>query len=56
MLQLNVFHLNIRNILIFNNLYIIHDNFEKKYSGKMCWILLQETDLLTDCFLITRLC
>ena len=25
-----------RNILIFNNLYTIHDNFEKKYSGKMC--------------------
>ena len=43
MLQLNVVHLNIRNISMFNNLYIIHDNFEKKYSGKMCSVLLQET-------------
>ena len=34
MLQLNVVHLNTRNIL-FINLYITHDNFEKKYSGKM---------------------
>ena len=36
MLQLKVVHLDTRNILIFNNLYIIHDNFEEKYSGKMC--------------------
>ena len=56
MLQLNVVHLNTRNILTFNNLYIIHDHFEKKYSGKMCWILLQETDWLTDYFRITRRC
>ena len=34
----------------------MHDNFEKKYSGKMYWILLQETDRLTGCFRITRLC
>ena len=36
-------------------MYIIHDHFEKKYSGKMCWILLQETDWLTGYFCITRL-
>ena len=56
MLQLNVVHLNTRNILMFNNLYIIHDNFEKKYSGKMCSVLLQETGWLTAYFRITRLC
>ena len=39
----------------FNNLYIIHDNFEKKYIGKMCWILLWETDWFTGCFRIFRL-
>ena len=31
MLQLNVVHLDTRKTLIFNNLYIIHDNFEKKW-------------------------
>ena len=36
MLQLNVVHLHARNILTFNNFYIIHDNFDKKYTGKMC--------------------
>ena len=56
MVQLNVVHLDTRNILTFNNLYIIHNNFEKKYTGKMCWILLQETDSLTGYFRITRLC
>ena len=30
MMQLNVVYLNTRNILTFNNLYIIHDNFENK--------------------------
>ena len=30
MMQLNVVYLNKRNILTFNNLYIIHDNFENK--------------------------
>ena len=56
MSQLNVVHLDARKILIFNNLYIIHDNIEKIYSGKMCWISLQETDWLTGYFRITRLC
>ena len=31
MLQLYVVHLDTRKILIFNSLYIIHDNFEKKW-------------------------
>ena len=31
MLQLNVVQLDTRKILIFNNLYIIRDNFEKKW-------------------------
>ena len=56
MSQLNEVHLDARKILIFNNLYIIHDNIEKIYSGKMCWISLQETDWLTGYFRITRLC
>ena len=30
MLQLNVVHLNTRNISNSNSLYIIHDNFKKK--------------------------
>ena len=55
-MQLKVVYLGTRNILIFNSLYIMHDNFNKKYSGKMCWILLQETEWLTNCFRITRLC
>ena len=36
MFQLNVVHLDTRKILIFDNLYIVHDNFKKKYAGKMC--------------------
>ena len=36
MLQLNVVHLDTRNILISSNLYIIHDKFEKEYNGQMC--------------------
>ena len=56
MLQLNVVHLDTRNILISSNLYIIHDKFEKEYNGQMCWILLQETDWLTGYFYITSLC
>ena len=31
MLQLNVVHIDTSKILIFNNLYIIHDNSEKKW-------------------------
>ena len=31
MLQLHVVHLDTRKILIFNSLYITHDNFEKKW-------------------------
>ena len=34
MLQLNVVHLDTTWILIFNNLYIIHDNFEKKMVAR----------------------
>ena len=30
MLQLNVVHLDTGKVLIFNNLYIIHNTFEKK--------------------------
>ena len=30
MLKSSVVHLDTRNVLIFKNLYIIHDNFEKK--------------------------
>ena len=30
-LQLNVVHLDTKDIIIFNNLYIIRDNFEKKW-------------------------
>ena len=35
MLQLNVLHVDTRKILIFNNLYIIRDSFERN-DGKMC--------------------
>ena len=56
MSDLNYIAVDTRNILIFNSLYIIHDNFDKKYSGKMCWILLQETKWLTGSFRVTRLC
>ena len=34
MFQLNLVHLDTRKVLIFNNLYIIHDNFEKN-GGKI---------------------
>ena len=34
MLQLNVVHIDTSKILIFNNLYIIHDNFEKKMVAR----------------------
>ena len=34
MLQLNVVHLDTRNMLNFNNLYIIHDNFEKNIVAR----------------------
>ena len=34
----------------------MHDNFEKKYSGKMCWILHQQNKWLTGYFRISRLC
>ena len=37
MLQLNVVYLVTRQqTYYFLTIYIIHDNFEKKYSGKMC--------------------
>ena len=35
MLQLNMVQLNTRKMLIVNNQYVIHDNFEKKCSGEM---------------------
>ena len=56
MLQLNVVQLNTRKMLIVNNQYIMHDNFEKKYTGKMYWVLLQEINWSTGYFLISRLC
>ena len=57
MLQLNVVHLDTKNILIFNNLYIIHDNFRKKWWQDMLNLYLLTTrDWLIGCFRMARLC
>ena len=56
MLQLNVVHLGTRKILIFNNLYIIHDSFEKKWWQDVLNFNVTRDQLIDWHLRMTRLC
>ena len=56
MLQLNVVHQDTRKILIFNNLYIIQDSFEKKRWQDMLNFTTTRDQLIDWHFRMTRLC